>query len=615
MNTITVGLRLRDITVIIIYAAVNLIQYRIISVAMGKPKLRGANPDTNTTDTTTDTNTNTSRRIDGTPTTLRNRTRNQNQKHSRSRGESWNLNWWVWAAAAATAFVAVGVYSFFWSLQSLQTLQAVQSEPDITENATLHNHTQMSMARSKSPPPIMNELYRPRQLNDSDLVAVKEWRVGKRFLRDIIAQGKPTIIKHAPITGWHLYNLDLLALAKLSSAQKPASELADLTNTTNATKAKRRRKNKQLSGASQEVDTETLLTLNGTRYQAKDPLFILNSERDKGGMLGSAHDRPLIHTDLSLYEFLMSTFDPATFLYWTGQLSSFERAYLAVNETSQAESDSASQNGTQSHYDSALASGWNMLTVVDPALEGSISYDDATLWDPSLWLSHPGVCSQLHYDTQHNFYVQLQGLKKFVLFTPKQEICPYPNIHRSYRQSQVIFERSLCPAADQHVTDEDWNSERLQCNYVDSTVCSGLHLPLQDGRVSYLEPVEFILQPGDVLYIPPFHSHRVEALTLSLSASVLSPSAVEAAVSEIFFEKVPFGAFQGKTSDFVTWSSGLLTNTVNRCRGRESLSSRCESVFNNATAKFGQHGRFTSRNNAGWYICAQLRQVSLQFEI
>lgn len=48
-----------------------------------------------------------------------------------------------------------------------------------------------------------------------------------------------------------------------------------------------------------------------------------------------------------------------------------------------------------------------------------------------VWVSQPGVVSQLHYDTDHNWFLQLAGTKRFVLFPPNvtQDWYPYSSLH------------------------------------------------------------------------------------------------------------------------------------------------------------------------------------------
>ena len=49
------------------------------------------------------------------------------------------------------------------------------------------------------------------------------------------------------------------------------------------------------------------------------------------------------------------------------------------------------------------------------------------------------VTARLHYDTSHNFYVQIQGRKKFVLLPPEAHLQTklYPSLHARYRHGQI----------------------------------------------------------------------------------------------------------------------------------------------------------------------------------
>jgi hypothetical protein len=447
-------------------------------------------------------------------------------------------------AGAAIVVLALLAYSYTTFLRSELESTTISST---VADAKSNNDTLMNRARTKHPPEIRNELFRPQA---SGQIATAPWKVGKRFLRDILAGGRPVLIRDSPIKDWKLSSLDLLELAQISRSEPE--------------KAKRKSKRSKRKQAGNDTEEPALLMLNHTRYQAREPVFILNYERDKGGMIGSAHDRPLLHTDVSLLEFLGSTFSDSVYLYYTAPLRQFEQAYKAINATvaegsqssgsglnetsnvTNATTAAAEEEETSFFRHSVLAETWNTLAVVDPALQQSLSYDDEELWDPTLWLSHPGVVTQMHYDTTHNFFAHLQGLKKVYLVPPQAEICQYPNVHRSYRQSQILLESSLCPQQSQRSATSFRVDNRTLCEYVDQTICAGLEANLATVRAqpAMLEPVEVTLQPGDLLYIPPYFSHRIEALTLSLSVSTLSPSAAEAAASELFSQQVPFGGFQ-----------------------------------------------------------------------
>ena len=108
-------------------------------------------------------------------------------------------------------------------------------------------------------------------------------------------------------------------------------------------------------------------------------------------MIGSRGDRPLAYINTTLSSFLSSALDPKTFLYWTGELGAWESA-------SEVGLDDKTVNLTN----------WMIFKVLEKELEGIVDEDDSSIWKPMLWLSHPGVVAQTHYDTHHNFFVQLQ---------------------------------------------------------------------------------------------------------------------------------------------------------------------------------------------------------------
>lgn len=57
----------------------------------------------------------------------------------------------------------------------------------------------------------------------------------------------------------------------------------------------------------------------------------------------------------------------------------------------------------------------------------------------TLWVGMKGVFTQAHYDEAHNFFAQIHGRKKFVLFHPSDfsNLYVYPFHHPADRQSQV----------------------------------------------------------------------------------------------------------------------------------------------------------------------------------
>uniref|UniRef100_UPI00398F5827 hypoxia-inducible factor 1-alpha inhibitor isoform X2 n=1 Tax=Pristiophorus japonicus TaxID=55135 RepID=UPI00398F5827 len=92
-----------------------------------------------------------------------------------------------------------------------------------------------------------------------------------------------------------------------------------------------------------------------------------------------------------------------------------------------------------------------------------------------------GNVTPAHYDEQQNFFAQIKGYKRCILFPPDQFDClyPYPVHHPCDRQSQVDFENP--------------DYERF---------------PNFRNVVGY----ETVVGPGDVLYIPMYWWHHIESL-------------------------------------------------------------------------------------------------------
>eukprot|EP00002_Diphylleia_rotans_P036777 TRINITY_DN8156_c0_g1_i1.p1 TRINITY_DN8156_c0_g1~~TRINITY_DN8156_c0_g1_i1.p1 ORF type:complete len:346 (+),score=58.26 TRINITY_DN8156_c0_g1_i1:48-1085(+) len=127
-----------------------------------------------------------------------------------------------------------------------------------------------------------------------------------------------------------------------------------------------------------------------------------------------------------------------------------------------------------------------------------------------MWVSTAGVVANTHYDRSENFHVMVTGRKKFIIFAPTSHrgLYTYPSIHPHYHQSQV------------DVTAKE----------------SLMEYPLFPTEVA----LEFILEPSEILYIPPFWFHRVESLEFSVSASFLAPSLHESICSNALWAPLPF---------------------------------------------------------------------------
>ena len=123
-----------------------------------------------------------------------------------------------------------------------------------------------------------------------------------------------------------------------------------------------------------------------------------------------------------------------------------------------------------------------------------------------LWMGGIGITASCHYDRSHNFFVQIHGQKRFYLWNPTQlaSLYIYPFYHPRDRQSQFI--------------NLEWNDGNRNAYPMLSTSRS------TTSNSNDMTPSFVIdLNPGDVLYIPPYWAHRVTSLTPSISVNVWSP--------------------------------------------------------------------------------------------
>ena len=108
-----------------------------------------------------------------------------------------------------------------------------------------------------------------------------------------------------------------------------------------------------------------------------------------------------------------------------------------------------------------------------------------------LLIGMAGNMTPAHYDEQHNFFCQVEGHKRCILFHPDQFEClyPYPVSHPCDRQSQVDFER---PDYDRF------------------------------PKFKNVKGVEAIVAPGEVLYIPMYWWHHIESMQSGLTTTSIT---------------------------------------------------------------------------------------------
>jgi hypothetical protein len=140
------------------------------------------------------------------------------------------------------------------------------------------------------------------------------------------------------------------------------------------------------------------------------------------------------------------------------------------------------------------------LSAISPALWADIEpMDDFILYPDrhsvNVWLGQPGATTPCHYDGYSNLYAHLQGAKRFYLLPSARwrESYAYPLLHPSYGQCQI------------NLTAPD------QTAYPASR-------PLHEQPDALIAD----LQPGDLLYLPPFWIHEVVTVAPSVSVNFWS---------------------------------------------------------------------------------------------
>ena len=123
------------------------------------------------------------------------------------------------------------------------------------------------------------------------------------------------------------------------------------------------------------------------------------------------------------------------------------------------------------------------------------------------WLGKTNVTAYTHYDTSYNLHMIAYGQKRFIIFPPDayRELKLYPCLHQFYRQIQTdIFDSEL-----------------------------------QD-LIRRFNGVEVVLNPGEVLYIPPYWFHSVITMKTTISFNVWSQSEAYMIMEEVYTAAIPF---------------------------------------------------------------------------
>jgi hypothetical protein len=106
----------------------------------------------------------------------------------------------------------------------------------------------------------------------------------------------------------------------------------------------------------------------------------------------------------------------------------------------------------------------------------------------NLWFGGAGNVTPLHFDPDNNFLVQIRGKKHLTLFAPSEFHLLYPDMYGRHAFISRV--------------------DMVQPDYAE-------RFPL----VRQAKALEGMLEPGDVLYLPPFWWHLVRSLEESISVN------------------------------------------------------------------------------------------------
>ena len=173
--------------------------------------------------------------------------------------------------------------------------------------------------------------------------------------------------------------------------------------------------------------------------------------------------------------------------------------------------------------------GAELLTVLRQVGAGA----PTNLASAALWLGSVGSVTPLHFDTSHNVYIQLHGAKRVQLLPPSAAASAhlYPSLHPGYRQSLLDISHPALNGSG-GTSNGNEGGDRYEAA-AEKLAASAL---------------EVVLHPGDVLILPPFWLHSIEAIADEdedgeggvASLACWFTAAAYKGSEEIYAERLPF---------------------------------------------------------------------------
>ncbi|KAL1528434.1 hypothetical protein AB1Y20_009782 [Prymnesium parvum] len=279
------------------------------------------------------------------------------------------------------------------------------------------------------------------------------------------------------------------------------------------------------------------------------------------------------------------------FVLARGQETDYERSRTVrrVNATFRQFWGPSTNSSVLSYHTGPLSAWPSDLRAEVGQIDRDFSVHDAPAdirrdrWPASsanVWAGHAGVLATTHFDTSHNFVVQVFGTKRWLLWPPSElpALRLHPSSHPSRRQTRMqLLRRGV-------------NGSRLADGY---SRCPAHHE---------------VMGPGDVLYVPPFWAHAVFTEEVGLSLSILSPSWLEAAWARASWYELPFNQLQDSATDRMLAAGVFISTLLPKCQALKGTTPR---AFLHRDVHWARHAPISANEDVACsthYASAELAQ-------
>eukprot|EP00946_MAST-07B_sp_MAST-7B-sp1_P001693 g1693.t1 len=238
--------------------------------------------------------------------------------------------------------------------------------------------------------------------------------------------------------------------------------------------------------------------------------------------------------------------------------------------------------GTAERADAALRN-----RVVDDIRPIAPFVVNGELMSANAWLGcGSGITTRLHYDMSHNIFVQIYGRKRFTLVPAcSQPQHPFTSYRYLHPANTSTMDRMMSPP-------RSGSDDAIEADNSSS--------PCQN----YRDVESVILQPGDVLYLPPLMYHRVESLDQrSISVNIWSRSEME-----IIMDKALYGIALPFDDSDPRWATDDVFRAANALAYLEHVLTTVSTLEEWFAARWSLFGRKTEKWQTGFRAIKLARQ-------